>query len=177
MGKKQKRIPILILDMCELGILNDSLWRLHIELWLFCDDGGLLPSEEICCRRLRRDTEQTYPLFTQLIKRGLLVCAPDGALIHRMARAQYERRRARARKPGYGPDWHKVRWDILMRDSQICQYCGAYADHVDHVIPVVQGGTNDPDNLVAACGPCNMSKGGRTPEQAGMILRPEPTRS
>jgi len=59
---------------------------------------------------------------------------------------------------------------ILERDGYICQYCGSPAEHVDHVIPRCQGGTNEPDNLVASCASCNLSKGGRTPEQAGMKL-------
>jgi len=29
---------------------------------------------------------------------------------------------------------------------------------VDHIIPVVKGGTNDPENLVSACEPCNQGK-------------------
>lgn len=32
----------------------------------------------------------------------------------------------------------------------------------DHVLPVHHGGTNDPDNLVLACQPCNCSKGKHT---------------
>jgi 5-methylcytosine-specific restriction endonuclease McrA len=34
----------------------------------------------------------------------------------------------------------------------------------------------DEDNLVTACRPCNKRKGGKTPEQAGMVLRPVPLR-
>src|SRR5579871_470762 len=34
--------------------------------------------------------------------------------------------------------------------------------HVDHVVPRVRGGTNQRDNLRAACVPCNLAKGART---------------
>lgn len=55
-----------------------------------------------------------------------------------------------------------------------CHYCGRefvdWADvgphaHADHVLPQAQGGTDTLDNLVLACGDCNIKKGGRTPEQ------------
>ncbi|OZM81200.1 hypothetical protein CFP66_17670 [Pseudonocardia sp. MH-G8] len=39
--------------------------------------------------------------------------------------------------------------------------CTITADTVDHVIPRIMGGTNDPANLQAACGPCNRLKGAR----------------
>jgi hypothetical protein len=42
----------------------------------------------------------------------------------------------------------------------------------DHVIPRCQGGDDSTDNLVVACRPCNSRKNGRTPQQAGMVLRP-----
>jgi len=43
-----------------------------------------------------------------------------------------------------------------------CHYCGKEpAGTIDHVIPVSQGGTNHPDNLVPACAACNYSKGSR----------------
>jgi hypothetical protein len=67
--------------------------------------------------------------------------------------------------PAYNSGWRRVRADILARDDGACAYCGAPADHVDHVIPRHQGGTDDPANLVAACMPCNTSKGPRTPEE------------
>ncbi len=70
------------------------------------------------------------------------------------------------------------RRNILTRDEFVCQYCGgefASADlTIDHVIPKVQGGSNDWTNVVACCRACNMTKGGRTPRQAGMHLVRKP---
>ena len=58
----------------------------------------------------------------------------------------------------------KVRFEVFKRDSFTCQYCGAMAPDVvlqiDHIIPVVKGGTNSLLNLVAACQGCNSGKGG-----------------
>lgn len=62
---------------------------------------------------------------------------------------------------------------VFARDGHACRYCGS-PEHLvlDHVIPRCQKGTNDRENLVAACWGCNSKKRGRTPEQAGMVLRP-----
>jgi 5-methylcytosine-specific restriction endonuclease McrA len=43
-----------------------------------------------------------------------------------------------------------------------CAYCGITLHgefHLDHVEPLVRGGSNDPDNLACACSDCNLSKG------------------
>ena len=66
--------------------------------------------------------------------------------------------------------WLRLRARIMHRDGYLCQYCGAAAQHVDHIIPRCQDGTGDSDNLVAACAHCNLTKSGRTPKQAGMEL-------
>lgn len=42
-----------------------------------------------------------------------------------------------------------------------CVYCGGPFEHVDHVVSASHGGTDDPDNLVPACTPCNTSKGNK----------------
>lgn len=56
----------------------------------------------------------------------------------------------------------RLRFEILRRDNYACRYCGATAPDVqltvDHVVPVVLGGTDDPDNLVTACVDCNAGK-------------------
>jgi len=56
----------------------------------------------------------------------------------------------------------RLRFEILKRDGYRCQYCGAtpldLPLHVDHVIPLANGGTNDPLNLVTACADCNGGK-------------------
>ena len=58
-----------------------------------------------------------------------------------------------------------LRIKVLIRDGHRCVYCGATADtaelHLDHVIPICKGGTNDIGNLVTACKDCNVGKGGR----------------
>jgi len=40
-----------------------------------------------------------------------------------------------------------------------CFYCDDFPTTVDHVVPLIHGGTNYLDNLVPCCRPCNSSKG------------------
>lgn len=69
--------------------------------------------------------------------------------------------------PGRRSIGARLRFDVLRRDSYTCQYCGRRAPHVslhiDHVLPVADGGSNELDNLVAACQDCNLGKGRRRP--------------
>lgn len=54
------------------------------------------------------------------------------------------------------------RFDIFRRDGFTCLYCGKQPPevvlHIDHVLPVSKGGTNDETNLVTACADCNLGK-------------------
>jgi hypothetical protein len=55
-----------------------------------------------------------------------------------------------------------------------CWYCGKPIEgtpHLDHKYPLARGGSNGPENLCYACGPCNKSKSTKTPaEHAGRML-------
>ncbi len=57
---------------------------------------------------------------------------------------------------------YRVRFGILQRDNFTCQYCGRSAPdvilHVDHKIAVVDGGTDEDENLITACSACNIGK-------------------
>jgi len=68
--------------------------------------------------------------------------------------------------------------NVFLRDHHTCQYCGqkpgTHRLTLDHVIPVVKGGPKSWENIVSACRPCNLKKGERTPEEAGMRLRSTP---
>ncbi len=70
------------------------------------------------------------------------------------------------------------RRNLFARDRNRCQYCGRRfrtADlSIDHVVPRSRGGRTLWDNVVCACLKCNVRKGGRTPEEAGMHLTRPP---
>ena len=70
-----------------------------------------------------------------------------------------------------------TRFNLFLRDKFMCQYCGAKNDLTfDHVIPRSKGGLTRWDNVVAACAPCNLAKGNKLPEKAGMISQQKPYR-
>lgn len=65
----------------------------------------------------------------------------------------------------------QLRIQILERNGFTCQLCGAGAGdpddlepsrkvrlHIDHIVPVSQGGTNTYDNLRAVCSTCNQAR-------------------
>lgn len=64
---------------------------------------------------------------------------------------------------------------VFARDGHRCQYCGASAENIDHVIPKSRGGTHAWDNVVAACRPCNTRKRDRLLEESDMKLRRKPS--
>jgi hypothetical protein len=70
-----------------------------------------------------------------------------------------------------------TRFNVFLRDGFTCQYCGQAGELTfDHVVPRSHGGRTTWENIVAACPPCNLRKGGRTPLQAGMPIRHAPRR-
>jgi 5-methylcytosine-specific restriction endonuclease McrA len=72
------------------------------------------------------------------------------------------------------------RLNIYARDQDTCQYCSRTLPrselNLDHVNPRTLGGKTTWENVVCSCVPCNLKKGGRTPEQAGMRLLRKPFR-
>lgn len=70
-----------------------------------------------------------------------------------------------------------TRFNLFLRDAFACQYCGRADDLTfDHVIPRSRGGRTTWENIVTACAPCNLAKGGGTPREAGMHPRVPPRR-
>ena len=71
-------------------------------------------------------------------------------------------------KPSRTPAF--TRFNVFLRDKFMCQYCSSPDDLTfDHVIPRSKGGQTTWDNVVAACSPCNLAKGGALPREAKMF--------
>jgi 5-methylcytosine-specific restriction endonuclease McrA len=73
---------------------------------------------------------------------------PKGVLANRLAR---HARRGAALDREYA--------EILYGDP--CSFCGTRPVEIDHIVPVVAGGTGEWDNLAPACRSCNASKNDR----------------
>jgi 5-methylcytosine-specific restriction endonuclease McrA len=69
-----------------------------------------------------------------------------------------------------------TRYNVFLRDGFACVYCKA-TQHLtfDHLIPRSRGGQTTWENIVTACEPCNLRKGGRMPRDCDMkpARRPE----
>lgn len=69
---------------------------------------------------------------------------------------EYMRRRAK-------PRFSKT--NLYIRDLYTCQYCDTVYTRreltLDHVVPLSRGGTTEWTNIVAACMPCNTTKGNK----------------
>lgn len=74
----------------------------------------------------------------------------------------------------YRPGAALTRRAVFARDGWACQYCGAAAENVDHVVPRSRGGAHTWDNVVASCRRCNSRKENRQPHEVGLRLVRQP---
>lgn len=59
----------------------------------------------------------------------------------------------------YGREWKEVR-NAYIKEHPFCEICGmegkvVKAEQVHHVIPISEGGTHSPSNLMALCASCH----------------------
>jgi len=71
-----------------------------------------------------------------------------------------------------------TRFNVFLRDRFVCQYCAgprpAAELTFDHVVPRSRGGRTTWDNVVTACGVCNLRKGNKLSAETGMHPRRKP---
>ncbi|WP_431861427.1 HNH endonuclease [Azospirillum sp.] len=170
------------MDWCRLhhGVSTDPKWRLIakragvrvgdvLSVWTYMLDyasqatpRGTLAGweDDVCAIALDYEPEEIAAVREAMQGRTL-----DGDILTGWEKRQPKLfghwRKDPARLPP--EEWLQVRRAILIRDDYTCQYCGARSDKMecDHVVPVSRGGSNDPENLVAACYDCNRSKGSK----------------
>ncbi len=86
------------------------------------------------------------------------------ALIWLMLRTRTDERTIR---PTERVTWPKsLKRQLMRRQNNVCAYCGkrrtAPSFDIDHMTPVVRGGSNEASNLQVICRPCNQRKGDQT---------------
>jgi 5-methylcytosine-specific restriction endonuclease McrA len=73
-----------------------------------------------------------------------------------------------------------TRFNVFLRDGFTCQYCSARRPApeltFDHVVPRAKGGRTTWENVVTACGGCNLRKGSKLPKECHMFPRHAPRR-
>ncbi len=82
-------------------------------------------------------------------------------------RASKVRRRA-LKANAQGNHTAEDRKRIIAAQKNLCYYCGKKMGKdvtIDHIVPLSRGGSNSPENLVAACKSCNSAKGAKLPHE------------
>ena len=79
---------------------------------------------------------------------------------HLICKARNSKRRGTRKRSGVP---RGRRHEVFKRDGYRCVECGARKEdgatlHVDHIIPVSKGGTDELDNLQTLCSDCNLNK-------------------
>jgi len=128
----------------------------------------------------------TYePLCVVSVRRAVVLVLKDKAEVVHAADRVFHSERASVPVPSVIRLTHFVkvpfraraalnRRAVFARDGHLCQYCGADAENIDHVVPRSRGGQHVWENVVAACRPCNSRKEDRYTHEAGMTLRRRP---
>ena len=101
---------------------------------------------------------------------------PERHRASRAARNQMRRARKRGAEGSHTADEVNA---ILAAQGCKCAYCNAdlrkVARHLDHIVALARGGSNDKSNLQWLCAPCNRAKGAKDPilfaqERLGRLL-------
>ena len=97
-----------------------------------------------------------YGSCSKLAKDGSQYCEEHKRLMDRQYNL-YERSSDYRKR--YGPKWHKIRANYV-RAHPFCEQCYREGkmipvEEVHHIIPLSQGGTHDPENLMSLCRSCH----------------------
>lgn len=122
---------------------------------------GVVPVRRAVCLMLANKVELLHDSGRLVRSEQLAIAEPSVVRLSRYVKIPYA--------PNRSPSRHGV----FSRDSYRCQYCGARAETVDHVVPRSRGGCHAWDNVVAACRRCNARKSDRLlPETTMRLSRP-----
>lgn len=123
---------------------------------------SVVPARRAACLVLaeRADLVASDGSFLRSVQ--LQLPSPSVVRLRTVVKVPYTRRTAMSRRA------------LFARDDHRCQYCGGFADSLDHVVPRSRGGQHTWENVAAACRPCNLRKRDRTPAEAGMRLTRPP---
>ena len=127
-----------------------------------CEPLSVVPSRRAACLILGGRADLVADDGTVLHSATTSLASPSVVRLRYMVRVPFQRRTTLSRRA------------LFARDDHRCQYCGEFADSLDHIVPRSRGGQHTWENLAAACKPCNLRKRDRTPAEAGMVLARPP---
>lgn len=119
---------------------------------------SVVPARRAACLVIAEKAELVAHDGHEFRAERLSVPSPTVIRLRYTVRVPFHRRTALSRRA------------VFARDDHSCQYCGASADSIDHIMPRSRGGQHVWENVAAACRPCNLRKRDRTPEEAHMRL-------
>ncbi len=123
---------------------------------------SVVPARRAACLVLADKADLVADDGHELHSARLVLPSPSVIRLRYVVRVPYARRTSMSRRA------------LFARDDFRCQYCGGFADSLDHVVPRSRGGQHTWENVAAACRPCNLRKRDRTPAEAGMTLARPP---
>lgn len=139
---------------------NKEQHAVHVRNWMQANRERI---NELGRKRYYADHEKTKEMIRRKYQRNAeklrikqSIYKRNNPLLHRIREAV---RRARANNSG----GRFTKAEALQRFEQQggrCYYCGCILEvyHLDHVVPLSRGGSNDISNIVCACVSCNLSK-------------------
>ena len=123
---------------------------------------SVVPARRAACLVLADRADLVADDGSNIHSARLTVPSPSVVRLRYMVKAPFHRRTTLSRRA------------LFARDEFRCQYCGGFADSIDHIVPRSRGGQHEWENVAAACCPCNLRKRDRTPAEAGMVLARPP---
>lgn len=125
------------------------------------------------------------PLSVVAARRALVLVLSDRAVLVHGTGLEYHSASAAFAEPSVVRLVHYVkvphqtrvavtRRSVFVRDGHLCQYCGAQAENIDHIVPRSRGGAHCWENVVACCRRCNTRKEDRLLEESGFHLLRQP---
>lgn len=106
------KLWLAALDDARLATLNDSCWRLAVELFMVAGengDDGKLPDIKSIAWRLRRDEKETLPLLKELEQAGIIRKLKHGYTVAAFKKRQSAVTNALRQKA------HRVKEDVTSR--------------------------------------------------------------
>src|SRR3546814_18010380 len=118
---------------------STTLFRSSLVLNATYEPLSIVPSRRAAVLVLGHKADALHDTGEALHSEHLTVPLPSVVRLRSFVKVPY-RRRAPLNRRG-----------IFARDDHMCQYCGAAAESIDHVVPRSRGGQHEWENVVAAC--------------------------